>query len=79
MQDIKIDFRNFLRESKKTIMDDILMTKLDYNEAKKLFIMTKDYDDYLKMEELGLALLELLPENDTIEDELYLAKAQIIK
>lgn len=79
MKDIKMDFRKFLRESKKNIMDDVLIAKLDYEEAKKLFIMTKDYDDYLKMKELGLALLELSPENDTIEDELYLAKAQIIK
>lgn len=79
MQDIKNDFINFLRESKKTILDDILIAKFDYEEAKKTFNITKEYSDYLQLKEYGLALLELLPENDTIEDELELAKSQIIK
>jgi hypothetical protein len=79
MQDIKNDFRIFLRETKKTIIDEILIAKLDYEEAKEIFNITKERSDYLKMKEFGLILLELSPENENIEDELKIAKAQIIE
>ena len=79
MQDIKNDFRIFLRETKKTIIDEILIAKLDYEEAKEIFNITKERFDYLKMKEFGLILLELSPENENIEDELKIAKAQIIE
>lgn len=79
MQDIKNDFRIFLKETKKTIIDEILIAKLDYEEAKEIFNITKERSDYLKMKEFGLILLELSPENENIEDELKIAKAQIIE
>jgi hypothetical protein len=78
MKDIKSDFKDFLREKKETIIDEILVTKSDYEEAKEIFNQTKSEKDYEIMKTLGEELLSLSPANTTVKKELRKAKHEII-
>lgn len=78
MKDIKSDFKDFLREKKETIIDEILVTKSDYEEAKETFNKTKSEKDYEIMKTLGEELLSLSPMNKDVKKELKKAKNEIV-
>lgn len=78
MKDIKSDFKDFLREKKETFIDEILVTKSDYEEAKQTFDETKSKEDYEIMKKLGDKLLSLSPQNKDIKKELRTAKHDIV-